>query len=187
MMKPLYILVALFLASFTTICFSRSNAEIVIQESDILKGLKPLKDEPNIMFWRPQKVGSSTVITILLSYAYRYNVLHKRKGFSNSLCVKVINCLQSTIPSDSVHDKSIVNNHPDSGRVPKLYHDFKELLSETVPYQISLNHQLCHLPGQLTTWAFTCSIIWTKVVCVEKMIAESLQCAFSPLKPSGCS
>ena len=38
-----------------------------------------------IMFWRPQKVGSSTIVSLFVSYAYRYNFIQKRKGVQNSL------------------------------------------------------------------------------------------------------
>ena len=35
---------------------------------------------PGIMFWRPQKVGSSTILSILVSYGFRYNAIPRRKG-----------------------------------------------------------------------------------------------------------
>ncbi len=51
-----------------------------------LKGLFPLKDVHSIMFWRLQKVGSSTMLSILMSYGYRYNLIPKRKSNSNAFC-----------------------------------------------------------------------------------------------------
>lgn len=52
---------------------------------------------PNIMFWRPQKVGSSTLLAILASYAFRYSYIPKRKGSNNLFCKNIAKCaLQST-------------------------------------------------------------------------------------------
>jgi hypothetical protein len=45
-----------------------------------------------IMFWRPQKVGSSTILSILISFGFRYNVLPRPKMFKNSFCVKIAKC-----------------------------------------------------------------------------------------------
>lgn len=41
-------------------------------EKRLLNSLTPLKNEANIMFWRPQKVGSSTMLSLLISYGFRY-------------------------------------------------------------------------------------------------------------------
>jgi hypothetical protein len=40
-------------------------------EKGLLNSLMPLKNEANIMFWRPQKVGSSTMLSLLISYGFR--------------------------------------------------------------------------------------------------------------------
>jgi len=41
------------------------------QEIQLYNGMKPLKNEANVMYWRPQKVGSSTMLSILISYGFR--------------------------------------------------------------------------------------------------------------------
>ena len=38
------------------------------------------KDAENIMFWRPQKVGSSTLLSLLVSFGYRYNHLPREES-----------------------------------------------------------------------------------------------------------
>ena len=45
-----------------------------------LNNLKPLLNSSNIMFWRPQKVGSSTILSLLVSFGFRFNYLPRRKG-----------------------------------------------------------------------------------------------------------
>ena len=49
----------------------------IFAESEVvrLQGLRALKDVENLMFWRPQKVGSSSLLSLLVSFGYRYNLL----------------------------------------------------------------------------------------------------------------
>ena len=59
-------------------------------EMDIFRKLESIKtNNPRIMFWRPQKVGSSTLLSLLVSYGYRYNYLPRRKASMNSLCKEI--------------------------------------------------------------------------------------------------
>ena len=58
-----------------------NDIEDIELEIKRLNSLKPLKKASNIMFWRPQKVGSSTLLSLLVSYGYRFNMLPRRKGF----------------------------------------------------------------------------------------------------------
>ena len=51
-----------------------------------------IQDSPPIMLWRLQKVGSSSLLSILLSYAFRYNILPRRKYGRNTLCKKIESC-----------------------------------------------------------------------------------------------
>jgi len=62
-------------------------------EYKMLMALTPLlKNPPNVHFWRPQKVGSSTIVSLLVSFAYRYNLLPKRKAGINLFCRKIAKC-----------------------------------------------------------------------------------------------
>ena len=58
-----------------------NDVEGIELEIHRLNSLKPLKKASNIMFWRPQKVGSSTLLSLLVSYGYRFNMIPRRKGF----------------------------------------------------------------------------------------------------------
>ena len=72
---------------------SGSNEELQREEMHALRNLKPLIDYPKIMFWRPQKVGSSTILSLLLSFGYRNNILPRRKSSGTSfLCRKIAKC-----------------------------------------------------------------------------------------------
>ena len=62
-------------------------------EYKMLMSLKPLLVKPpNVHFWRPQKVGSSTIVSLLVSFAYRYNLLPRRKTAQNFVCRKIAKC-----------------------------------------------------------------------------------------------
>ena len=65
----------------------------VLKDMRIADHLVPVhSSEPAIIFWRPQKVGSSTILSLLVSYGYRYNILVRRKSAFNSLCIKAARC-----------------------------------------------------------------------------------------------
>lgn len=51
-----------------------------------------LVNHSQIMFWRPQKVGSSTILSFLMSFGYRYNLMPRRKDAANSFCSKIAQC-----------------------------------------------------------------------------------------------
>jgi len=81
------------------------------QDLSVVKKLKPLiNDGPYIHFWRPQKVGSSTILAILLSYSYRYNYLPKRKAGANALCREIAQCAISK--KSQLHNADNNNNNP---------------------------------------------------------------------------
>jgi len=75
-------------------------------EYHMLMSLKPLmKNPPNVQFWRPQKVGSSTIVSILVSFAYRYNLLAKRKSGPNLFCRKIAKCAWEYLDLSNLEDK----------------------------------------------------------------------------------
>ena len=82
------------------------------------------------MFWRLQKVGSSTILSILLSYGYRNNILPKRKspGF-NRVCENIKKC-------SALNSSSVV-----SMREPKAE------LFEILDVGIVLSHEICNIPA----------------------------------------
>eukprot|EP01038_Epipyxis_sp_PR26KG_P012519 gene12519-16791_t len=107
--------------------------------------LLPIIDGPNIMFWRPQKVGTSTILSILVSYGYRYNYLPRRKGTSNSFCRVICECALEH------HNKSYLSYQMTQSQ----YHFMKkncetkkfsaiDKMAEDVPFKISLTHELCN-------------------------------------------
>ena len=71
----------------------KNTPMFVLKDMRIADHLVPVhSSEPAIIFWRPQKVGSSTILSLLVSYGYRYNVLVRRKSAFNSLCIKAARC-----------------------------------------------------------------------------------------------
>lgn len=87
------------------------------QDLSVVKKLKPLiNDGPYIHFWRPQKVGSSTILAILLSYSYRYNYLPKRKAGANALCREIAQCAISK--KSQLHNADDNNNYNNNNSNP---------------------------------------------------------------------
>lgn len=68
-----------------------------------MKEVVPLKDEPPIMFWRVQKVGSSSLLSLLVSYAFRNNITLRR--WIRPLCEIIQECIKSTANTKSDSDK----------------------------------------------------------------------------------
>ena len=104
------------------------------EERDLLLSLKAVKknsdcskEEERIMFWRLQKVGSSTIFSILLSYGYRYNILPKRKSVKmGRVCMDIKVC--GNLTSD------VVKKH-----APKMEKIFSE-----IRHGIVLSHEICN-------------------------------------------
>ena len=81
------------------------KSQLVLKEMNLINSLQPINSNQSaIMFWRPQKVGSSTILSLLVSYGYRYNVIPRRKTpIVNSLCIKMAACyLNNMNKSDTV-------------------------------------------------------------------------------------
>ena len=56
-----------------------------------------LASKPNatpILFWRPQKTGSSTILSLLVSYAFRHDDQYQinRNGGRNGFCHRIAAC-----------------------------------------------------------------------------------------------
>jgi len=68
---------------------------------------QPLRNNQSlIMFWRPQKVGSSTILSILMSFGYRYNLMPRRKDAANSFCSKIAQCALGLLKQSSNNSSS---------------------------------------------------------------------------------
>ena len=69
------------------------KSELSQGEYKLYSSMKPLvEDSPSIMFWRPQKVGSSTIVSILASYGFRFHALPRRKVKMNNFCDYIARC-----------------------------------------------------------------------------------------------
>lgn len=130
-----------------------NTRDLVVSEVDHLSRLVPLKTEAYVMFWRPQKVGSSTILSFLISYAFRYNLASKRRGFANSFCWKLMVCLSHSSYST---DKNLMKHHEINNAEVKLTQDFKERQSEKLIYSMSWSHQICNLPSYLVQSSLPC-------------------------------
>ena len=135
--------------------------------------------EPYIMFWRPQKVGSSTIESILVSYAYRHYILPRVRSAgvksSNILCSMIALCALAkadSIKSYSTHRnelKDVIYMMMSTGsisdkRIKNIERNeaiLKMFKAEDtiVPYQykISSNHQVCNLPYHIVNNEIHCA------------------------------
>ena len=136
------------------------------KERKRLLKLKPLLESPNIMFWRPQKVGSSTVLSLLVSYGYRYNALPRRKASMNSFCRHIAECVLEEIDksgSKKFNQKAFLESYKKgqilgSGKLNTRPQEAeKERLSREIPFQISLTHELCNMPHKLIDKGLSCA------------------------------
>ena len=107
------------------------------------------------MFWRLQKVGSSTILSILLSYGYRNNIIPKRKvpGF-NKVCDNIKKCSQ-------------VNS---SSTLSKIQNQ-KTNIFDSLDVGIILSHEICNLPATATHSYLPC--MFTSSNCNPRNYAAS--------------
>ena len=145
-----------------------------VAETELVNTLQPIhSNQSAIMFWRPQKVGSSTILSVLVSYAYRFNVIPRRKSpLINSLCVKMAKCaLHDLRSADSklAADKSL-NATLDKylteyiGRrgvqigspVPRRNAALIDRGAETQSYKMSSSHQICSLKSSVVKDSIKC-------------------------------
>ena len=103
-----------------------------------------LKNESNyLMFWRLQKVGSSTISSILLSYAYRYNLIPKNQLSNpiNNICARLVTCLHNS------------TNYSQNSKIQKS----NEYIISTKPtYVATFKHEICNLPVHLVFASLPC-------------------------------
>jgi hypothetical protein len=144
-----------------------------------------------IMFWRPQKVGSSTVLSLLTSYGYRYNALPRRKTpLINSLCIKMARC--ALIEIDSPENAQLLGSnaaelrtyleayikyrtYPPRSAIPPLRAGTTtaESVCESQSYKISSSHQICNLRSDAIKSSLQCTFSNTTVGGVTEEIPDT--------------
>lgn len=142
----------------------------------IFRDYKPfLPDAPFIMYWRPQKVGSSTILSLLTSYAFRYNFLPKLRSSQNYMCRKMAKCAlehleqqhsnatdferYSKFLRDYVNGISSGSGSKNSGRstLKKNMYELERISELLAPYRISTNHEICNLDADLLREQLSCA------------------------------
>jgi hypothetical protein len=152
-------------------CSAYSKIEIHQKDLAAVKDLRPLKEGSSVFFWRPQKVGSSTLLSILMSYGFRYNFLPRRKSTSNSYCRKFAKCaiMNKGNSTESTHNESLgdkesmeayvmqrVPGGKDHGKVRRRDLE-SETLADSLPYKISLTHEICNLGASVVEATLPCT------------------------------
>ena len=145
-----------------------------VAETDLIDKLQPIhSNQSAIMFWRPQKVGSSTILSILVSYAYRFNVIPRRKSpLVNSLCVKMAKCalhdlksVDSQLTSDNVQNATLERYLTEYIRrrgvqigspLPRRNAALIDSRAEKQSYRMSSSHQICSLKSDVVKGSVKC-------------------------------
>jgi len=166
-------------------------------EFQLLRSLQPINYNNSkisyVMFWRPQKVGSSTVLSILTSYGYRFNKLSRRKGNMNSLCKKISQCfiqsydeaksgyIYKTLYNDFQVTNSMYNylksysiGQAEGAGPPKIAGRKQDLevVAEQFPYHMSVQHNLCNLNSRIIQEELLCSFNHNKNIINYNIIPE---------------
>ena len=143
----------------------------------VFKDYEPfLSHPPYIMYWRPQKVGSSTILSLLTSYAFRYNILAKLRSSQNYMCRKMAKCALEHLElehrnatgfsqyakhlRDYINGLSSSSKQPVRGRPMSQKRNMLEMerISELVgSYRISTNHEICNLDSDLVREQLPCA------------------------------
>ena len=150
----------------------RTMSTTIKREIALTSSLFPLHhNQTAIMFWRPQKVGSSTILSLLVSYGYRYNAIPRRKAPMNSMCLKIAKCAldhydeltTSTSNKDMTIDRKRLKNyvirrlHGAGGLHGTRSHSVEnERIAESQVYYVSTSHQMCNLPAAIVQSQLSC-------------------------------
>lgn len=125
---------------------------------------RPLVNGPKIMFWRPQKVGSSTILSILISYGYRYNFYPRRKQTVNYMCQLVKVCAKSAMndksnPNYKLYSRIMSDsNKDDDGHADEQRIDDADLSYDSIlPTMMHIDHHICNLNSQLIKNEISCA------------------------------
>lgn len=127
-----------------------------------------------VMFWRPQKVGSSTILSLLTSFGYRYDAPPRRKSpIINSLCIKMASCALHELRSSNSANASThagellkylegyidrrsypVNKKPGPLKAATIK---VERSVEAQSFKISSSHQICNLRAPIVKSSLQCT------------------------------
>lgn len=127
-------------------------------------------DDSYLMFWKANKVGSTTLAQIILSHAYCNDILPKASSSANYLCRKMALCAWEDRAIHSSLNSSLVESLPNYVRSyhssSKAIHASKtremEVISELIaPYKYSIVHEVCDLD--------------------HRIVESQLPCAFGPI------
>ena len=166
-------------------------------EFQYLQSLKPISNNSSkltfLMFWRPQKVGSSTILSILTSYGYRFNMLARRKGTMNSLCKKIAQCFIDTYDSAKPTHiyRTLYNNFQVTSNMYNLLQSYVagraegagpvkgkgnlDIISEKLPYYMSVQHNLCNLNSRIIQEELLCSFNYKNIITNDINTIETKQ------------
>lgn len=123
--------------------------------------LRPIKQGDHIMYWRPQKVGSSTLLSILMSYSYRYNFLPRRKSSSNAACARLAECalahdqrnltrLQAAFLTKMVTRSKMKSTSRAREQARQEEH------ARRIPFKIVLTHEMCNVHSDIVRRNLPC-------------------------------
>ena len=132
------------------------------------------KNNSRVMFWRPQKVGSSTILSLLTSFGYRYDAPPRRKSpIINSLCIKMAACALHELRSsgsvlDSTHTRELLKylegyisrrSYPENKKPGPLKAAIvkAERNVEAQSYKVSSSHQICNLRAAIVKSSLQCT------------------------------
>jgi hypothetical protein len=162
-MRIIALIVAVVVVSITfcnVVGAKKGNGQLiglVKKEIEAVNEMTPVIPEGRVFFWRPQKVGSSTILSLLLSFSFRYNVMTRRKGIANGFCLKVGECIQKGLvapvnATKARKDKMIPYTEKELIKLDTK----KEQLLETAKYQVVTGHHICNLPSFAMYAGMTC-------------------------------
>jgi hypothetical protein len=138
------------------------------RETDMLTQLSRLKyHDSYLMFWRPQKVGSSTLLGIILSHSYRYNLIPRAKGGKNSFCAKVLRCsLDNRYANYTDADVSALRSVLKSMKASSSRNanaiqaqTQREQIIESIMFSSSLNHEICNAQYRYIKSGLECAFL----------------------------
>lgn len=134
----------------------RKNADV-----PVVKDLIPLKPGDYIMYWRPQKVGSSTFLSLLMSYSFRYNFLPRRKSSSNAFCRVIADCAMNngnyTLTQSQTNFLKQFIAGKSSSPQRKQQNKQQEEIARMIPHMISLTHEICSINSSIVNANLQCA------------------------------
>ena len=160
----------------------RSGRDDVEKELLKMSNMVPIKPHNHmVMFWRPQKVGSSTILSFLTSFAYRYNLIPRRRTAPNSLCIKIANCaLKSSSIALTPESRNFLSRYVrreasgtgGKGKSGRPGSALQEKRAESQSYTMSTTHQLCNIRADIVLDMLPCAFTTSKIQARSEDIRE---------------